>query len=370
MSTGMKQFLSFVRKEFCHIFRDRRTMLILLGMPVVQIILFGFAISTEVKNMRVAVFDPGNDPLTLRIEQRIDANEAFQTVLRLHTQDEVEETFRKNKADLIVVMGRDFSDALRHSGDASVQIIADGTDPNSALSSTQYMSSVLQSVLFEEMQGMPDTPILPSVQLLYNPGMKAAYNFVPGVMGMILMLICAMMTSVSIVREKERGTMEILLVSPMRPILVILAKAVPYFLLSFVNLLTILLLSRYVIGLPLEGNLGLLIGLSLLFILVALSIGLLISTLVKTQMAAMLVSGMVLMMPVVNLSGMMFPVEDMPFILQKVSDLIPARWYIQAVKKVMIEGLGMNAIMQEVIILLGMAVVLLAVSIRKFKVRL
>ncbi len=377
----MKQFLSFIGKEFYHIFRDSRTMLILLVMPIVQIILFGFAISNEVKNLRVAVFDPGNDPLTQRIEERIDANDAFHFVAALHSREEVEEVFRKNRADLVVVVGRDFSNELRHAGGASLQVMTDGSDPNTAQSAGQYMTAILQSVVKDELNPVPggaasasevNTPgqIHPNVQLLYNPGMKAAYNFVPGVMGMILMLICAMMTSVSIVREKERGTMEILLVSPVRPILVIFSKAVPYFILSFVNLSTILLLSRYVIHLPIAGSLALLIGVSLLFILVALALGLLISTIVETQMAAMLVSGMVLMMPVMILSGMMFPTEDMPWILQGISHLVPAKWYILAVKKVMIEGLGFHSILRETGILAFMAIVLLAVSIRKFKVRL
>ncbi len=367
----MKQFFSFIHKEFIHIFRDRRTMLILLGMPVVMIILFGFALSTEVKNMRVAMFDPGGDPLSSKIAQRIDANESFRWVASVQSPHELEQIFRENRADLVVVLRRDFSAALQHSGEASIQIIADGTDPNAALSSSQYMTSVLQSVISEEVEIQTAAGIvIPNVQLLYNPGMKAAYNFVPGVMGMILMLICAMMTSVSIVRESERGTMEVLLVSPVRPIEVIFAKAVPYFLLSFVNLLTILVVSRFVIGLPIAGNVGLLIGISLLFILVALALGLLISTIVTNQMEAVVVSGMVLMMPVMLLSGMMFPTEDMPVLLEGLSNIIPAKWYILAVKKVMIQGLGFHAVIREILILAAMAAVLLTVSIHQFKVRL
>ena len=210
--------------------------------------------------------------------------------------------------------------------------------------------------------------VVPNVKLLYNPQMKSAYNFVPGVMGLILMLICAMMTSISIVREKETGTMEILLVSPVKPLFIILAKAVPYFVLSFVNLTTILLLSVY--DVPVAGSLFWLIMVSLLFIFVSLSLGLLISTVTRTQVAAMLASGLVLMMPTMLLSGMIFPIESMPLVLQLISDILPARWYIQAVRKLMIEGVDISFVWSEVSILALMAVLLITISFKKFKNRL
>lgn len=206
--------------------------------------------------------------------------------------------------------------------------------------------------------------------MLYNPQMKSAYNFVPGVMGLILMMICAMMTSISIVREKETGTMEVLLVSPVKPLFIILAKAVPYFVLSFVNLITILLLSVYVLHVPVAGSLFWLVVVSLLFIFVSLALGLLISTVTHTQVAAMLVSGLMLMMPTMLLSGMIFPVESMPVILQSISTVIPARWYIQAVRKLMIEGVDISLVLTEIGILAVMAVLLITVSFKKFKNRL
>ena len=211
--------------------------------------------------------------------------------------------------------------------------------------------------------------IVPQLKLLYNPQMKSAYNFVPGVMGLILMLICAMMTSISIVREKETGTMEVLLVSPVKPLFIILAKAVPYFVLSFVNLTTILLLSVYVLDVPVAGSLFWLV-VSLLFIFVSLALGLLISTVTRTQVAAMLVSGLMLMMPTMLLSGMIFPIESMPVILQAISAVLPARWYIQAVRKLMIEGVDVSLVLMEVGILATMAVLLITVSFKKFKHRL
>lgn len=256
-----------------------------------------------------------------------------------------------------------------------MQVIADGTDPNTATTATNYATSVItaasQELLAEQTGGGAVSPVIvPTVKLLYNPQMEGSYNFVPGVMGLILILICAMMTAISIVREKERGTMEVLLVSPMKPIWIILAKTVPYFTLSCVNLITILLLSVFVLHVPVAGSLFWLTALSMLFIFVALSLGMLISTLAKTQMAAMLISGMGLMMPVMLLSGMMFPVENMPGILRLLSNFVPAKWYIMAVRKIMIEGVSPLFALQEFIVLGIMAVVLVTISLKLFKYRL
>lgn len=366
----MKQFIAFVRKEFYHIFRDRRTMLILLGMPVVQIILFGFAITTEVKNVRVAVLDPSNDVVTRSIIDRMDASEYFTITSRLHSPVEVEQSFKRGDVDMALVFGESFSDNL-YTGDARVQIISDATDPNMATMQAGYATNILSKAGQEMLpSGVHVSTIIPQIKLLYNPQMKSAYNFVPGVMGLILMLICAMMTSISIVREKETGTMEVLLVSPVKPLFIILAKAVPYFVLSSVNLTTILLLSVYALHVPVAGSLFWLILVSLLFIFVSLALGLLISTVTHTQVAAMLVSGLMLMMPTMLLSGMIFPVESMPVILQGISSLLPARWYIQAVRKIMIEGVDISLVLTEVGILAVMAMVLITISFKKFRDRL
>lgn len=366
----MKQFFAFVRKEFYHIFRDRRTMLILLGMPVVQIILFGFAISTEVKNVRVVVLDPSNDVMTRRIVDRIGASEYFRMERMIHSPEELETIFREGDADLAIVFSTRFADGI-YTGDSQIQLVADATDPNMATTRTNYAAGIIVSVQQEMLPpGMSVATIVPDVKLLYNPQMKSTYNFVPGVMGLILMLICAMMTSISIVREKETGTMEILLVSPVKPLFVILSKAVPYFVLSFINLFTILLLSVYVLHVPVAGSLFWLITVSLLFIFVSLALGLLISSVTRTQVAAMLASGLILMMPTMILSGMIFPIESMPLVLQIISDILPARWYIQAVRKLMIEGVDITLVLKEVGILALMAAVLITISFKKFKNRL
>lgn len=364
-------FLVFVRKEFYHIFRDKRTMLILLGMPIIQLVLFGFAITNEVKNAKVVVLDPSNDVATRRIVNQFDASQYFTVVRYVKSQQELSHAFQDGNISMSVVFDERFNENLQHTGKAQLQLLTDATDPNTATQLVQYASSIIGDYQQELMeQNKVPYQIQPEVKLLYNPQMKAAYNFVPGVLGMILMLICAMMTSIAIVREKEMGTMEILLVSPMKPIYIILAKAVPYFTLSAINLITVLLLAVFVLNVPVAGSLIWLFVVSLLFIFVSLSIGLLVSTLVSSQMAAMLASAMGLMLPVILLSGMIYPIENMPAVLQGISNIIPARWYISAVKGLMIKGVGIAAVGKEVTVLFVMVVVLITVSMKKFKIRL
>ena len=367
----MKQFISFIKKEFYHIFRDTRTIMILLLMPVIQIILFGFAITTEVRNVQIAVFDPSKDISTQHITDRLQASEYFNIAQILNNPDEIDKVFREGKINLVVVFGENFNENLLHTGEATMQLISDATDPNQASTLTGYATSIIMSYQQELMREYKiPLQIIPEVRMLYNPQIKSAYSFVPGVMGMILMLICAMMTSIAIVREKETGTMEVLLASPMKPIFIILAKAVPYFTLSVVNLTTILTLSIFVLDVPVTGSWIGLALISFIFILVALSLGLLISSVVNTQVAAMLASGMGLMLPVILLSGLIFPIESMPVILQWFSDIIPAKWYIASVRKMMIQGLGLSSAIKELIILSGMAILLITVSLAKFKKRL
>jgi len=367
----MKQFKALIRKEFFHIFRDRWTMIILLLLPIVMLVLFGYAITTEVKNTRVAVYDPSKDQATKGIIEKLQVNEYFILDRFLTSPAEIENVFREGSVGLVIVFSEDFYENLLHTGDAKIQLIADGSDPNSANTLTNYAENIIGSYQ-QQLLDLKQVPyqIKPEVKLLYNPEMKGAYNFVPGVMGMILMLICAMMTSISITREKEQGTMEVLLVSPMKPLLVILSKAVPYFFLSIVNLVTILAIAVFVMDVPIAGSLFWLIIISLLFIFVGLSLGLLISSAVDKQLIAMLISGVGLMLPVILLSGMMFPIENMPWFLRILSNIIPAKYYIIAVKNLMIKGLGFSSIIREMIILGGMALFLVLVSLRNFKTRL
>jgi ABC-2 type transport system permease protein len=366
----MKQFRSFVKKEFRHIFRDRRTMLILLMMPVVMMMLFGFALTTEVRNTPIAVFDPSQDVATQKIVRQLDANAYFTLVESLQTPEDIDRVLREGRAGLVVVFSNGFYEDLTR-GEASIQLIADATEPNQARTFTAYASAIIASCVQEMQPGnQPPLQIVPELRMLYNPQMKGAYNFVPGIMGMIFMLICAMMTSISIVRERERGTMEALLVSPVKPIYIILSKVTPYFAIALIDWTLILLLSVFVLDVPVAGNLLLLFFLSLLFILVALSLGLLTSTIVDSQVTAILISGIGLLMPTFILSGMVFPIESMPKVLQWISAVLPVRWFIAAVRKVMIQGVEVVFVAKEIAILSGMAFLLLFVSLKKFSVRL
>ena len=373
----MRQFISFVIKEAKHILRDKRTMLILFGMPIVLMLLFGFAITNDVKNVRTVVVTSQMDHLTRAAVERLAASEYFTIVKTVPTPKEAEWLIRSQKADLAIVfgkiqtppltppLGREGSLKGSHPLDGrgvarALQFIVDGSDPNMAQQWTTYAQQVIVNSQLS----------IVNSKLLYNPRMKSAYNFVPAIMGMLLLLICAMMTSVSIVREKERGTMEVLLVSPIKPLMIIVAKVVPYLLLALVILAIILLMSATVLDVPLQGSLGWILIVSLIYILLALSLGLLISNIAQTQFVALLVSAMVLLLPTVMLSGMLFPVESMPTILQWISAVIPPRYYIQAMRKLMIMGVGIQEVWREVLVLIGMTALLLAVSLKKFNKRL
>ena len=362
----MKQFLVFTRKEFYHIFRDRWTMMMLLALPIIMVILFGFGITTEIKNSKFAIYDPSRDIASQGIANKIDASEYFTLHGYLTNPNQIESIFQKGEVGLLVVFSENFYENMIRTGDAQVQIITDGSDPNTASTITSYVSRIIAEYQAEKFEfNQIPYQIRTEVKLLYNPTMKGAYSIVPGVMGMVLMLICALMTSVSIAREKELGMMEVILVSPMPPILIVLSKVVPYFIISLVNFTNVLILAVFLLDLPIVGSVVLLYFISIIFIFVALSLGLMISSAVDKQLVALLISAMGLMMPVVMLSGLMFPIENMPLILQAFAQIIPAKWYIEAVRNVMIKGLGFSGVLEQLGVL-----VLMAASLKKFKIRL
>lgn len=367
----MKQFFSFIKKEFNHILRDRKTMLVLFGMPAVQLIIFGFAITTEVRNARIAVLDNSKDEITQKIITRIESTEYFEIERTIKTEGQIEKAFKSGRIKLALVFQPNFQNELSHNNSAQIQIIADATDPNQAATLNNYVNSVVMDYQNEliELNNFPLT-IQTELRMLYNPQLKGAYTSVPGVMGLILLLVSAMMTSISVVREKEFGTMEILLVSPMRPWLVILSKAIPYFLLSIINVITILFLSVLLLDMPIHGSLFLLSVITILYILCALSLGLLISTVTSSQLGAMLISLVGLMLPVVMLSGYAFPIANMPDVLQWLANLSPAKWFIIIIKNVMIKGVGIEGIWKETLVITGMTLVFILISIKRFKIRL
>jgi len=367
----MKVFFSFIRKEFWHVFRDRRSLLILLGMPVMMMMIFGFALSNEVKNSTVAVWDASKDATTLKLQERIDQSQYFTVVKQIYNYKEIENVFKRGEARMVMVFPARFQEDLQHGKAAQVQLIGDATDPNTANIMINYASAIIRDYQMELLQNqLFPMSINVETRMLYNPQLKSSYTFVPGVLTIILMLLGAMMTSVSIVKEKEMGTMEVLLVSPMKPIWVVISKAIPYLVLCFVDVCIILLLSYYVLEMPIRGNLFLLLAECLLFIFTTLSLGLLISAIVDTQQVAMFISLVGMLMPALIFSGFMFPIENMPVPLQVISNVVPPKWFFIIVKNIMIKGVGFEGVMKETFILMGMTVFFLVVAIRKFKVRL
>jgi ABC-2 type transport system permease protein len=367
----MKQLLTFIRKEFLHVFRDRKTLLMLFGLPIAQIVLFGFALSNEIKDSRIALVDYSKDAVTTRLIGKIEASHYFDIQHTLASADQLNAAFKRGDIKMAVIFPANFGDDLTHTGKATLQVIADGSDPNQATTITNYLQSIVTDYTAELAHDVQQPlQIRPEVQMLYNPELRGAPNFVPGVMALVLMLVCTMMTSVAIVKEKELGTMEILLVSPFKPIYIIISKLAPNLLISIVNLFIILFLSDIFLDLPVKGSVALLVFCSILFILTSLSIGLLLSINAKTQQAAMMGSLMGMMLPTMLLTGFLFPIENMPFILQALSNLVPSRWYFIIVKRVMLKGLGFGAVWKETLILTAMCLLLFAISLRKFKIRL
>jgi len=367
----MKRFIGFIKKEFYHIFRDRRSLFILFGMPIAQILLFGFAITNEINNVDIAILDHSKDASTEEIINKISASKYFTVKQILTREADIETAFKKGKIKAVLNFERNFSKNLIKEQKATIQIITDATDPNTANSITNYINAILQNYQQEKNRAIVvEYQIIPQTRMVYNPELKSVFMFVPGVMTIILMLVSAMMTSISITREKELGTMEILLVSPLKPFQVIIGKVVPYIFLSVINAVVIVLLSIFIFKMPLQGSLILLALESVLFIITSLALGILISTIAETQQSAMMISLMGLMLPVILLSGFIFPISSMPVALQVISNIIPAKWFIIIIKGIMLKGVGMAFIWKETLILMGMTLFFISLSVKKYKIRL
>ena len=367
----MKQLLTFLKKEIFHIMRDYRTLLVLFGMPIAQIVLFGFALSNEVKDTTIIIYDGAKDDMSNALVEKFSNSEFFTIVDNVRNMDDLSTSLRKGESKMAMVIPSNFEVSLSREKRSEIQFITDGTNPNMASTLVNYASSIIRDFNQEEF----NTPKLPYQinvvpRMFYNPQMKGEYIFVPGVMALVLMLVCAMMTSVSIVKEKEMGNMEILLVSPLNPLLIIISKVIPYAVLSIIILTIILGLSVAIFSVPIKGSLLLLYFVSFIFILSALALGILISTVTNSQQVAMLISLMVLMLPTMMFSGFMFPIESMPLPLQWISNIIPAKWFFQSVQAIMIKGLGITSIVKELVILSGFTIFFIVLSLKKFKIRL
>lgn len=367
----MKQFMGFVKKEFYHIFRDPRTLLVLFGIPIAQLLIFGYVVTTEIKNIKIAVFDQSKDNVTLFLTNKIISSGYFQLQENLQSIDNIEDIFKTGNVKEVIVFGPDFGNKLEKEGTATVQLIADASDANTANLIVNYTSAIIADYIRKENQ-LTNIPmqIKPEVRMVFNENLKSVYMFVPGTMALILMLVSAMMTSISIAREKELGTMEVLLVSPLNPLQIIIGKVIPYVLLAFINALTIIALGYFIFQMPVNGSLALLMAESLLFICLALSLGILISTVAKSQQVAMFISMFALMLPTILLSGFIFPTENMPIVLQGISYLMPPKYFIIIIKNIMLKGTGLVYVWKETLILIVMMMVFIGMSVKKFKIRL
>ena len=366
----MKRFTGFVIKEFYHIFRDYRTLLILFGMPAIQLLLFGYVVTNEIKDARIAIYDGSKDEVTRKISEKILSSGYFILGKNLTNYAEIAPTFREGKTKLVLVFGSNFAEKLQREGKADIQILGDASDPNTANILVNYATGIINNYLISLNNEQMPMRILPEVRMQYNPGLKSVFMFVPGIMAMLLMLISALMTSLSLTREKELGTMELLLVSPMRPIQIIIGKVIPYVLLAFVDACIILAIGKFVFGVPLEGNLLLLLAESLLYITMALSLGILISSITNSQQVAMTISLLALMLPTILLSGFIYPIENMPVILQVFCHLMPPKYFITIIKDIMLMGNSFIFVWKETLILISFTLVFIMISIKKFKIRL
>jgi ABC-2 type transport system permease protein len=367
----MEQLKSFIKKEFYHIFRDKRTMLILFGIPITQLLIFGTVIKNEITNVPVAIYDQSKDDITAQIATKILSSGYFLLAENLESTTDIDRIFRKGHVKQVIIFENNFGEKLQREGTASVQLIADASDPNMARLVTSYTSGIINDHIRKmNPELLMPLQITPEVRMYFNEEMKSAYQFVPGTMALILMLVSALMTSVSITREKETGTMEILLASPLRPAQIIIGKVLPYLLLSVANAFIIVLIGQLVFDVPVKGSFILLMLETILFIMMALCLGIFISTIAKNQMIAMFISLIALMLPTIILSGFIFPIENMPAILQGLSYIMPARYFITIIRGIMLKGVGISYIWMETLILMGMTLFFIAVSVKNFKVRL
>lgn len=367
----MGSFRGFVIKEFKQIYRDKRTLVVLFGMPVIMLLLFGFAIRNEISNAEIAVLDFSKDEATQTITQKLEASKSFKLSAWLQSYDEVEDIFKAGEIKEVVVFEADFSRKLTRDGSANIQIITDATDPNLANLVQAYTSNIVQDYVASlNAETVQKAGIQPEIRMMYNPELRSVNLFVPGLIAVILMLISALMTSISITREKEMGNMEILLVSPLKPHHIIFGKVLPYLVLSVINVITILILARFVFGVPFAGSLTLFFVEAIIFILTALALGVFISAVANNQQTAMMASLAGLLLPTVLLSGFIFPIESMPYPLQVISHAIPAKWFLIIVRSIMLKGTGLIYLWQETLIMVGITVFFIGVSLKKFNVRL
>ncbi len=365
----MSALTGLLRKEVYHILRDRRTLAVLLLLPVVQVILFGYSIRTDVEDVRLAIVDPAPDPTTLAIRDRFSATHVFRIVAVLPSLAPLDHLFETDAAQVAVMFEPGFAARLARGESAQLLVISDATEPNSGAARQSYVAAVVQQY---ERDRMPagGVRIVTEARARFNPTRASANLFVPGLMALVLTIISALMTALSITREKESGTMEALLVSPLRPWQIIVGKVTPYLAIGFVSVLLVLAEAHLVFHVPIRGSVTLLLAEGLLFILVSLALGILISARTSSQRVAILGALMITMLPTQMLSGFIFPLESMPRVLQWIANAIPAKWFVLIARGIMLKGVGLAYLWPETLVLVAMAVVLMTAAARSFNARL
>ena len=368
---GGSQMRAFIIKEWKQIFRDPLTLLILVAMPITEMLLFGFAMNMDVTDIRTVIIDQSADETGKQLADALEGNTTFVYRGMLSDSGEAERMMKAGEIDLAIVVPEHFERDLITGLPTSLQVITDVSDPAMGSIRGAYAQQFIADQLSRRTgsEGIPySIEITP--QMLYNPGLVSAYNFVPGLMGLVLLVICTLMTSISIAREKEQGSMELLLTTPARPTTIVLSKTVPYLAVSLIIIAIILVISRFVLGVPIRGSLALILLVTLVFTFFSLAFGLLLSSLVKSQKESTILTGFSVMMPTMLLSGMIFPVENMPLVLRWISRFIPATYYITSMRKLMIQGAGLSAIWVELLLLVLFAILTIALAIRNVKPRL
>lgn len=366
----MSALRGLLKKETYHILRDRRTLSVLIMLPIVCVVLFGYSIRTDVKDVRLAIVDPTPDATTLELRNRFSATGIFRTVAILEDERGLEALFQKDTVQVAVKFEPGFGDRLAQGEIAQLLVITDAAEPNSGTARQNFVTAVVQRYEAETRQRRGSIQIVPEARARFNPTRESANLFVPGLMTLVLNIIAALMTALSLTREKETGTMEALLVSPLRPWQIIVGKVAPYLLVGFISVVTVLLEARLIFGVPIRGSVILLLFEGLLFILVALSLGMLVSARTSSQRVAMIGTLIGTMLPTQMLSGFIFPIESMPRVLQVIANVVPGKWFVLVARGIMLKGVGLTYLWQETLILAGMALLLLVASARSFKVRL
>lgn len=362
----MKKFYAFVQKEFYHIFRDKRTMMILFALPIALVIIFGYALNNDFKNIPIGILNQSKDQTSEKLIHRIIGSGYFVVEQTLEKHQDIPKAFKSGKVKLVVFFPTSFQQDLYHAKKAQVQLIADASDINTAINTTSYLSGIIGE--FNNENGRENSGgIQLSTRMIFNQRLLSVYLFIPGVIALILLIISALLTSVTLAREKETGTLELLSISPISPYMIIIGKVIPYLILSLLNSFLIILLGIFVFGLPMVGSVPLLVLACFVYTVASLSLGILISTRVETQQAAMFASLVSLMMPTMLLSGFIFPIESLPLPLQLISNIIPATHFIILIKSIMIKGAGLTLIWKPFFILIAMTAVFILVSIQSLK---